>query len=63
MKLHNSKLLWNQLPKGAHMSLGSMHTTWSLISPTVLAFALLWYNMFWNYFNSKRALVAMQRNC
>jgi len=34
MKLHNSKLLWNQLPKGAHVSLGCMHTTWSLISPT-----------------------------
>jgi len=34
MKLHNSKLLWNQLPKGAHVSLGCMHTKWSLISPT-----------------------------
>ena len=34
MKLHNSKLLWNQLPKGAHLSLGCMHTTWSLISST-----------------------------
>ena len=45
MKLHNSKLLWNQLPNGAHMSLGYMHTMWSLISPIVLAFALLWYNM------------------
>ena len=34
MKLHNSKLLWNQLPNGAHMSLGYMHTMWSLTSPT-----------------------------
>ena len=34
MKLHNSKLLWNQLPKGAHVSLGCMHTTWYLISLT-----------------------------
>ena len=45
MKLHNSKLLWNQLPKGSHVSLRCMHTMWSLISPIVLAFALLWYNM------------------